>query len=408
MAGKRSSGFGRGWVPAERDIGLPNDPVAQISGRYAPLNQARGTGVEIVREDEVYDFAHLLFGPDHDERGEGEQAGPDPALLGQAQSERGEGQQVRSNTFSPARQVQFLHHLAAHGNVRQACAEVGLSAQAAYVHKRRDAALAQGWEAALVLARDAAEQVLADRAINGTSETIYYRGEAVGRRVRFDSRLLLAHIARLDAHYAEAERGRETAARFDEFLEALLGGEADAAELATSEGWTPRRASRADHIAKALRQTEHALLADDEPEPDAAQSGNEDAYDDDDDEDAAALEEAAAYDEQGWAEWNALFVAAKAEARAAAAAVWDAAAAERHARIDALTAEADADAWLAPIPPAYEVKSLPEEVLWPKRFPWPEWVPCTVSTMSTWPSRRRQKPAQVLGWTAFRLSRPAR
>jgi len=41
--------------------------------------------------------------------------------------------------------------------------------------------------------------VLADRALNGTQEVVFYHGEEVATRTRFDSRLLLAHLGRLDA-----------------------------------------------------------------------------------------------------------------------------------------------------------------------------------------------------------------
>jgi hypothetical protein len=54
------------------------------------------------------------------------------------------------------------------------------------------------WDAALVLARPQVEEVLADRALNGIVETVYYRGEEIATRTRFDTRLLLAHLGRLD------------------------------------------------------------------------------------------------------------------------------------------------------------------------------------------------------------------
>jgi hypothetical protein len=127
------------------------------------------------------------------------------------------------NTFTPDRRVRFLDHLAIHGNVRAACASVGISAETAYRARRRDFAFGEGWAAALVLARASAEQVLADRALNGVAEAIFYRGELVGTRLRFDGRLLLAHLARLDRLSVEELAGAR-AARFDELL-ALVAGE---------------------------------------------------------------------------------------------------------------------------------------------------------------------------------------
>ena len=68
--------------------------------------------------------------------------------------------------------------------------------------------------------------MLADRAIDGVEE-IYYRGELVGTRRRYDARLLLAHIARLDRLVDEDAAGPD-AARFDELLARIAGAESPA------------------------------------------------------------------------------------------------------------------------------------------------------------------------------------
>ncbi len=203
MPQHNTSAFGRGWIPTDRDIGLPGgDPLLRLA-----------------------------------------------------------------QPFTPARRVRFLHLLASTGNVRRACHEVGVSPQSAYVHKRRDAAFAHGWQAALILARDAAEEVLAERALQGTHETIFYRGEAVGSRVRFDARLLLAHIARLDRHadqvWAEGQAATGIAARFDEYLAELM----EPAEPAFAPPdddpeappqWTPAQPTREEAL---LAAREAALYA---------------------------------------------------------------------------------------------------------------------------------------------------
>lgn len=72
---------------------------------------------------------------------------------------------------------------------------------------QRSARFAAGWDGALVLARQVAEDVLAQRALEGVEEPVFYRGEQVGSRWRFDARLLLAHLARLDAHAAGSRQG---------------------------------------------------------------------------------------------------------------------------------------------------------------------------------------------------------
>lgn len=117
----------------------------------------------------------------------------------------------------------FLDHLAQHGNVRAACSRVGLSREAAYRLRRRDADFARGWGAAMVLANDAGTELLAACATEGIEHRVYYRGELIDTHRRIDARLLLAHLARLDKA-AEDKSAQADAARFDELL-AVIGGE---------------------------------------------------------------------------------------------------------------------------------------------------------------------------------------
>ena len=130
-------------------------------------------------------------------------------------------QTIPARGWTPELKARFLDRLAAHGNARAACRSVNLSAEAAYRLRRRDALFARGWAAALVLARENSEQVLGERAIEGVEEEIYYRGELIGTRRRFDSRLLLAHLARLD-RLVEDGAANEDAGRFDELLACVV------------------------------------------------------------------------------------------------------------------------------------------------------------------------------------------
>ncbi|MBX9664710.1 hypothetical protein [Novosphingobium sp.] len=206
--------------------------------------------------------------------------------------------------FTPRRRVRFLNVLATTGNVRRACHEVGVSPQSAYVHKRRDAAFAHGWNAALILARDAAEEVLAERALHGVSETIFYRGEAVGSRTRFDARLLLAHLARLDAHATRAEAELDPApgiaARFDDYLAELLdAGETGADpvfeppihEFDQPPQWTPATPTREEALRAAREEVLRAFPTEvaDLP-PEATADIDLDEADEDDVLDAALAE----------------------------------------------------------------------------------------------------------------------
>lgn len=129
----------------------------------------------------------------------------------------------RSIDFTPPRRALFLHHLAEQGNVRAAASRVGISPSSAYLARRRDAVFRAGWDAALVHSREHALQVLACQALDGVREEMWHRGELVGHRVRHDTRLLLAHLGRLDARCKDA-RAVARAERFDELL-ALVAGE---------------------------------------------------------------------------------------------------------------------------------------------------------------------------------------
>lgn len=207
-----SSPFGRGWIPAGRDIGLPGE------GLHSPLPFRGGGGGGVSLHAPCPEDEPL---PNPSPHGKGPCA-PTPVL------------QYRHDGWTAERRVRFLDALATCGCVRSACAHVGLSWQSAYLLRRRDALFAAGWDGALVRARDLAEDVLMARALNGVTETVYYRGEAVGSRTRFDSRLLLALLARLDGR-ASDEEAQGAATHFDALLAALAQG----GSLPPGEAWEP-------------------------------------------------------------------------------------------------------------------------------------------------------------------------
>ncbi len=126
--------------------------------------------------------------------------------------------------LTPNRQRDFLRSLQTFGNVRLACKTACVSAQTAYRARRASRGFALAWDAALVAARAHAEATLADRAINGVEEAVYYHGEEVARRRRYDSRLLLAHLARLD-RLEEREEVSAALPLLDAAVDALDDGE---------------------------------------------------------------------------------------------------------------------------------------------------------------------------------------
>ena len=168
----------------------------------------------------------------------------------------------REPVLTPQRKMRFLDELSRHGNVRVAAGRVGVSRSAVYLAQRRDAAFARGWRAALVLARDHAEAVLAERAIEGVEEQIWYRGELVGARRRYDGRLLLAHLARLDRLCAEDASALEDAGRFDAVI-GEVGELAEAVERDPETGeplaW-PDRADYVEHARELAAEAARSLV----------------------------------------------------------------------------------------------------------------------------------------------------
>jgi hypothetical protein len=99
----------------------------------------------------------------------------------------------RHDGLTPARQVAVVQALAECGCVREACARVGISAEAVYRLRRRPDA--QSFRLAMDMALDGAvdlvENGVFSRAINGVEIPHYYKGELVGTHRRHDERLAL-------------------------------------------------------------------------------------------------------------------------------------------------------------------------------------------------------------------------
>lgn len=92
----------------------------------------------------------------------------------------------------------FLDELAGSGAVARAAHAAGMSAQGAYNRRNRDPVFAAGWAAALHLARQRLADELLARSLHGTVEQIHRDGAIVGERHRYDNRLSLGLLHRLD------------------------------------------------------------------------------------------------------------------------------------------------------------------------------------------------------------------
>jgi hypothetical protein len=195
------------------------------------LNRVQDDENNRVQDDERTPPSRLREGPGVG-LGETANAVPDSTSVptpSPSREREGDSPTTRHDGWLPEIRVKFLEALARTGNVGAAAYYVQRSRQSAYDLRRRDPDFARGWQAALVVARDVAEDVLQERAIDGIEEPVYYHGEVVGMRRRYDSRLLLAHLARLDKAAGEIP-ARRAAARFEELMEAIRTG-ADTAPL---------------------------------------------------------------------------------------------------------------------------------------------------------------------------------
>ena len=162
----------------------------------------------------------------------------------------------RHDGLTPERQVAVVQALAESGCVREACARVGISAEAVYKLRRRPDA--QSFRLAMDLALDGAADKVEDgafgRAINGVEIPHYYKGELVGAHRRYDERLAMFIL-----RYRKPDRyGRHLDRR-----ESTPHPERSALGMADALAWVESDARR---DAAGLRRTVSTRIAVDEGE----------------------------------------------------------------------------------------------------------------------------------------------
>ena len=150
----------------------------------------------------------------------------------------------RHDGWTPDRQRHFLEAIAEGRTVEQACRHVDLTVSSAYALRKRaaGAAFALGWRAAQLHAREALQDRMWTRALDGYTETTTRPDGSVIARHKFDNRLAMAMLTRLDrladdsdAAGAFGRAARIAAQDFDNFLDTLAEGEpADAAGWLTA------------------------------------------------------------------------------------------------------------------------------------------------------------------------------
>ena len=164
----------------------------------------------------------------------------------------------RHDGLTPARQVALIQAMAACGCIREACAKVGISAEAVYALRRRPDA--QSFRLAMDLALDGAadkvEDAVYSRAIDGVEVPHYYKGELVGTHRRYDERLALFILRYRKPHRYGRHLDRRDSAPHPE--RSALG-------MADALTWAARDAFRDE--AGELRQVSTALLEEEDEEP---------------------------------------------------------------------------------------------------------------------------------------------
>lgn len=103
------------------------------------------------------------------------------------------GRSPRHDAITPARKRRFIEALAATGSVSEAARQVGASRQSFYALRStyEDEIFLAAWDRALAAATDILANVAYERAIDGVEEPVFWRGEIVGTRRRYNDRLLM-------------------------------------------------------------------------------------------------------------------------------------------------------------------------------------------------------------------------
>ena len=127
---------------------------------------------------------------------------------------------TRADGWTPERKLAFLEVLAATGVVAHAAGAAGMSVQSAYAlrNSANGRAFHVAWRAAQRLAYRRVADELLSRALSGVVDVIVHDGK-VSERHRFDNRLALALLSRLDRRSDLGEADPAVRVASDEFEE---------------------------------------------------------------------------------------------------------------------------------------------------------------------------------------------
>jgi hypothetical protein len=172
--------------------------------------------------------------------GTGAEPEPEPGSEARSAATQASARKVRHDGWTAERQQIFLATLADTGVVADACRAARIGRDSAYAFRRRASgrAFALAWEAAELIARRVLADDVMSRARYGVVDRVYRDGKLVAERHRYDNRLSMSVLTRLDrtaeGHGDAAPAVRAVAAEFDQFLDLLPhGNEAAEAFLAS-------------------------------------------------------------------------------------------------------------------------------------------------------------------------------
>lgn len=174
-----------------------------------------------------------------------------PLIAGEG-AEKAAPRGERHDGWTGAKMKRFLQMLAETGVVTDACRVTGMSRKSAYAlrNSARGRAFALGWDAALLLSAPSVADDVASRSRYGVVDRVYRDGKLVAERHRYDNRLTMAVLTRLDRQLQEMRRDAAAAARiaadeWEQYLAAVEAGEGADAFLAARAPAAPAAATPA-------------------------------------------------------------------------------------------------------------------------------------------------------------------
>lgn len=117
----------------------------------------------------------------------------------------------RHDGWTPARQREFIAVIAATGSTQAALQATGMSWTSAHALKRAPGAesFAAAWNAARALGVGLIREKLMDHSLNGIPDPVFFRGEQVGERRRFNHRSMMWLIEHGERAQGRAESDEE-------------------------------------------------------------------------------------------------------------------------------------------------------------------------------------------------------